>query len=379
MRFGTIVFFILVYVAGVHGEIPLVGYKSMEIPVTPFSNMASGYQATNPGFRVILKTSNGEFIAGGDLTMDAVMAGYSGDASQGTAYGKLVLKMNMLETSHILAVMEGKLRGMLSICMAANPESEMRDTECLNLSGNLHEERPFQWLSKEVEFTVVNGQVNILRYFGKTGEGGTSEQISLSVFHPAFGFAAPGKAFKDYQSPLVLDLDHNGQLDLINVWNEAKPVRFDLNGSREKVRTGWVQPQDGLLFVDRGTGCADSGTQFFGEFTRSIDGKRTFANGFEALAKVIQGQSEMLHVAKFPHLKIWRDRNSNGVCEPGEVVGASRLVKSISLRYDVVEKPVLIEDNEIRLVGHYVGRDGKKHLLGDVWFKQRRHDVALSH
>jgi hypothetical protein len=47
-------------------------------------------------------------------------------------------------------------------------------------------------------------------------------------------------------------------------------------------------------------------------------------------------------------------------------------VREISLSYQTHEKVALNQDNEVRLTGSYVGTDGKSHLVGDVWFKQRR-------
>ena len=349
----------------------LVQYNTMEIPITPFSNMASGYQATNPGFRAILKSSSGEFVAGGDLTIDAVIKGYSDDASKGSAYGRLVLVMDVTDAHPGVGdgTMSGRHTGTLSICMARDVESPVNRTECQSLSGNIHPERPFQWLDKKVDFVVESGGIKITKYYGNTGEGGTSQQLSLAAFHPAYGFAAPGKAFKDYQSPLVLDLDGNGKLDLVNVWDEKTAIRFDLNGSGQKVRTGWVKGQDGLLFWDSGSGCAKNGTEFFGEYTHSKKGELTYANGFEALASVTGGKIS-------PKLKVWRDRNQDGICQKAEVVAAKRVMRSISLQYETIANPGLTEDNEIRLTGHFVGLDGKQHLVGDVWFKQRRKEVA---
>ena len=119
----------------------------------------------------------------------------------------------------------------------------------------MNDNRPFQWLDKSVQFTVSQGNIQITQYSGDTGEGGTSEQLALAIFHPAFGFAAPGKAFKDYQSPLVMDLDQDGKLSLINVWNDKLPGYFDLMATGNKLRTGWVGKGDGFLFIDDGSGC----------------------------------------------------------------------------------------------------------------------------
>lgn len=354
----------------------VVNGPTLLIPVTPFSNMASGYQATNPGFRAILKDSSGDFVAGGAMTMDAVIKGYSDDASQGSAYGQLVLKVDIEEAANRLAA--GNFKGTLSICMAKDANVAVSAATCKSLGGNLHGERPFQWIDKQVDYTVAdNGDISITRYHGSTGEGGTSRQLALSVFHPAYGFAAPGKAFKDYQSPLVLDIDRSGTLDLVNVWAKHPVIRTDLNGTGDKVRTGWVKPNDGILFLDDGSGCAANGTRFFGEYTLSKDGSRTYENGFVALADLLdKKKTGRVIAAEHPNLKIWLNKRQDGICHPDEVVPASKHVREISVAYQTHENPGLNEDNEVRLTGHYVGTNGKKYLIGDVWFKQRRNDVA---
>ncbi len=357
--------------------IHMVEYPVMELPITPFSNMASGYQATNPGFRALLFSEAGEFLAGGPLTMDAVMKGYSDDASQGSAYGKLVLKIDLTDSYPGIGsgMMQGNFRGTLTICKSKNIDAEVQDTECENITGNIHPERPFQWIRKPVQFQIKNGGIKITRFEGNTGEGGTSQQLALAIFHPAYGFAAPGKAFKDYQSPLVLDLNHDGKLNLLNVYDEKTAVTFDLNGDGQKIRTGWVKAEDGFLFEDNGSGCVQNGTQLFGEFTHSTNGTAKYENGFLALSK-LYGRAGKVVVSKQPKLKIWRDLNQDGSCQKSEVVSAATHIRLISLETNVIENPALDEDNEVRITGKYIGVDGKSHLIGDVWFKQRRNTLT---
>ncbi len=344
----------------------------MEIPITPFSNMASGYQATNPGFRAILRNAAGDFIAGGPLTIDAVISGYSDDASSGSPYGKLVLRLDIAQMS-LEEPTPGVKSGFLSLCMARDQESSMQGTQCKNLSGNIHPERPFQYLDMPVQFTRKGGDIQIISYDGDTGEGGTPEQISLAVYHPAYGFAAPGKSFKDYQSPLTLDLNNDGRLSLLNVHNNRRDVRFDFDGSGKKVRTGWIVPSEGLLFWDDGTGCVKNGTQLYGEYFGSKDGKKTYSNGFEALKAQLDplGTGKVV-ASKHKALKIWRNWGVDGVCRPGEVYPARQFVKVIHLAYTEDANPSLNEDNEVRAMGMFTLKDGSKGIMGDVYFKQRR-------
>jgi len=102
-----------------------------------------------------------------------------------------------------------------------------------------------------------------------------------------------------------------------------------------------------------------------------------YANGFVALAKILDPKNTGRVVAsEHPELKVWRNTAQDGICKASEVSPASRFVREIRVAYDEVKNVKLTEDNEIRLTGTYLGVDGKAHLVGDVWFKQRRHEVA---
>jgi hypothetical protein len=367
---------------------------SLLIPVTPFSNMASGYQATNPGFRAILKDQGGKLVAAGPVTMDSVINGYSDDASSGSAYGRLVLSVDMAFVSPEAQTgqMDGAHQGTLSICMASDTNAGYDLSSCKNLDGNLHPERPFQWLDKPCSFDVKDKQIKITSYSGNTGEGGTRSQIALAVYHPAFGFAAPGKAFKDYQSPLVLDLDRDAKLDLVDVWDESQAVSFDLAGSGKAVRTGWVGRSDALLALDlNGDGAINDGRELFGEFsaataaTRQADDLgRRFTDGFQALAQYDLNRDGRIDAKDkiFSALRLWTDANSDGVTQKGELRALREGgVKEISLAYVKTSKngrPETVFDNDVRLKSSYVGTDGKRHLAADVWFKQRRYTENLS-
>ena len=116
-----------------------------------------------------------------------------------------------------------------------------------------------------------------------------------------------------------------------------------------------------------------------GEYTNSRDGKRTFANGFDALAKLFAAKnSNRVILSQHPELKVWRNAAQDGVCKSSEVFPAASFAKEIQLTYEKVSHPKLTQDNEIRLVGRYLGTDLKLHLVGDVWFKQRRNTNAYA-
>ncbi len=67
-------------------------------------------------------------------------------------------------------------------------------------------------------------------------------------------------------SPIALDLDGDGlETTAIGEWDA---VRFDHNNNGINTGTGWINPDDGLLVLDRnGNGNIDSGRELFGDNT----------------------------------------------------------------------------------------------------------------
>ena len=65
-------------------------------------------------------------------------------------------------------------------------------------------------------------------------------------------------------SPLILDLN-NGVLSQ----SLQQGVRFDLFGQGQSVTTGWLDPGDGFLVLDRNLdGVINDGTELFGDATK---------------------------------------------------------------------------------------------------------------
>lgn len=134
-------------------------------------------------------------------------------------------------------------------------------------------------------------------------------------------------------TPLIFPLRGfplRGTATLADLLAPERTVVFDLAGDGRAGRWPWVGPDTGILVWDpEGTGRITSGRQLFGSVTWWIFWK----NGYAPLAALDDNRDGSLADEELGGLAVWRDRNGNGISEPGEVVPARAAgIAAISVR-----------------------------------------------
>ena len=166
-------------------------------------------------------------------------------------------------------------------------------------------------------------------------------------------------------SPIILDLDNDG----IETIGLEQGVNFDIDADGDKDKTGWVGADDGLLVRDiNNDGIINDASELFGEETLKNDGNKA-KDGFDALRELDSNNDGVINKEDevFDELKVWRDSNSDGITNEGELLSLEEAnVSEISLASSEVQKES--NGNIIGLEGSYKDNEGNEKEAADVWF-----------
>lgn len=142
-------------------------------------------------------------------------------------------------------------------------------------------------------------------------------------------------------TPILLDLAGDG----LKLTNLASGVTFAIGPGAQAYAVSWTEPasDDAWLVLDRNSnGTIDDGTELFGNNTPQPEpSSGQERNGYRALAVYddpARGGNEDAEItaadAIYSVLRLWRDRNHNGISEPRELSTlASEGVTALGLNY----------------------------------------------
>ena len=166
--------------------------------------------------------------------------------------------------------------------------------------------------------------------------------------------------------PLALDLNGDGKIGTLPL---ARGVHFDMDNSGFAEKLSWIAPEDGLLVnLADGATRVSNGSQLLGNETRLPSGELA-ADGFEALAALDDNGDGKVDAqdAAFAHLRVWQDKNSDGIASADELFTLESLgIFSLTTAYDA---STWTDANgvEHRGEGSFVREDASG-LMQTLWF-----------
>ena len=167
-----------------------------------------------------------------------------------------------------------------------------------------------------------------------------------------------------YGSPLVLDLNNNGEIELTDLYDDPEKY-FDIDEDGFAEQIAWVQPDDGLLVRDlNDNGQIDNVSELFGSV---VEDGFTQLRMLDANYDGVVDQSD----PDFATLLIWRDENSDAISTPEELQSLS--VYSI-IAINIKAKSVNMSNagNRVSHIGTFVvNKNGlaEKRAVHDIWFR----------
>lgn len=183
---------------------------------------------------------------------------------------------------------------------------------------------------------------------------------------------------KAYIDPVILDFDENSNNNTVGIGDSS--VYFDYNSDGFAEKTGWVNPEDGLLVRDiNKDGLINNGSELFGQYTVLKDGQLA-KTGFQALLDLDANGDQVINQmdADFQQLQVWKDTNSDGITDTNELMTISELgIKEFILKdHGNLEWPDGSTGNSETGQATYGTNNGESHSMIEYSMKTAPYDTV---
>ncbi len=163
-------------------------------------------------------------------------------------------------------------------------------------------------------------------------------------------------------APLIIDLNGDG-VGLISAAQST--TRFDWDGDGIADQTGWVDSNDGILVFDRnGDDIVSGGNEL--SFVNDRAGANSDLDGLRAFDSNGDGRFSS-NDTSWSSFRIWRDANSNGISDTGELVSLEEAgIEAINLAGSAVNQAWGWGENITINTGSIVRTNGTTTVFSDV-------------
>jgi len=242
----------------------------------------------------------------------------------------------------------GETGTLLDVGLAFTPLSQLPEIEF----------QQSDWSGKSRDY-IIGGNGSSMRVIPRNAQGLLSEEAGL--ISPAailsFGTRSIGML-----STILVDLDGDGLEARRANRNKA---HFDMDADGIADDTGWVSGGDGMLVIDRDSDGAITHASEL-SFLSEKENAQSAWDGLSVLDTTRDGIIDASD-ARFGELKVWADRNADGISQAGEIQSLAELgITKIALRSQASGETARTGNNVPLSTATFTWENGVTATIGNV-------------